>query len=64
MKLRADQPGRALVQHLAEERVPERIGQLWRIASFLGMRGGQPELLACELLAGLANPRKVALEYI
>ena len=53
---------RALVQHLAEQRVPERIRRLCRAAAFLGARADEPQLLACELVAGVTNPGGVPLE--
>ena len=62
VKLRPSRWRRALVQHLAEERVPERIRQLCRIAAFLGTRGDEPQLLARELVACLADPGGVPLE--
>ena len=53
---------RALVQHLAEQRVPERIRRLCRLAAFLGTRGDEPQLLARELVADVTNPVGVPLE--
>ena len=62
VKLQPNRRVRALVQHLAKERVPERIRQLCRIAASLGTRGDEPQLLARELVARLADPYVVPLE--
>ena len=62
VELRPNRRVRALVQHLAKERVPERIRRLCRIATFLGTRGDEPQLLARELVARLADPCGVPLE--
>ena len=62
VELRPNRRVRALVEHLAKERVPERIRQLCRIASSLGTRGDEPQLLARELVARLADPYGVPLE--
>ena len=62
VELRPNRRVRAFVQHLAEERVPERIRQLCRIATHLGMPGGEPQLLAHELVADLTDPYGVPLK--
>src|SRR5208282_1098250 len=56
VELRPNRRVRALVEHLAKERVPERIRQLCRTASPLGTWGDEPQLLARELVARLADP--------
>ena len=50
--------GGALVQHLPEQGMPERVRQLRRIVPFLDPRGRQPDLLARERLACLDRPRR------
>ena len=64
MELRAHRRRRALVQHLAKKRMPERIRQLWRNALVPGTRRGEPQLFADELLAHLSNRRDIALKNI
>ena len=56
VELRAGRWRGALVQHLTEERMPERIGRLGRVAPVSGTRRGEPQPLARELLAGLTDP--------
>src|SRR5271166_5782500 len=62
VELRPNRRVRAFVEHLAKERVPERIRQLCRIATSLATRGDEPQLLARELVARLADPYRVPLE--
>ena len=56
MQLGANERAGALMQHLPDERVPERIPQVCRVASFFGTRGGEPQSLVGEPLACLFDP--------
>src|SRR5690349_6562644 len=64
VELRAGCGCGALVQHLAEERMPERVGELLRSAVMPRTRCGQPQLLARELLTYFRNGRGVTVECI
>ena len=55
MELGTGRRRRTLVRHLAEQRMPERIRQLHRIAASPRGRSGEPELLARQFVTGLAD---------
>ena len=56
MQLGANERAGALVQHLPDERVSERIREVCRVASLSGTRGGEPQSLVGEPLACLFDP--------
>ena len=60
VQLHARRRRRAVVQHLAEQRMPEGIRQLRRIAASAGTRRGEPHLLAHQLVAGQGHRGDVA----
>src|SRR5512139_64339 len=62
MELRPGRGRNALVEHLAEKRMPERTWQLRLIGPFVRTPGSEPPLLEQEILARLFDPRGVALE--
>ena len=62
MELRAGRRRGPLVEHLPEKRVPERVRQLARIGAALGAGRREPQLLARERIANLADPLGLALK--
>ena len=55
---------RALVQHVSEQRVPERVGRVRGIRAVLIMRRAQPQLLARKFIASLADGRRIAPQRV
>ena len=64
VELRAGRWRGALVQHLTEEGMAERVRRLGYIAPVSATRRFQPQPLARELLAGLTHGRSTALEHV
>jgi hypothetical protein len=62
VELRPNRQVGVLVEHLAKERMSERIRQLCCIVASLGTRGDEPQLLAREIVTCLADPCGVSLE--